>query len=417
MIFMPSLEIQNRLLAEPAGVWVDRSGNEPHLWLVAKLPQNLIREIDVGAKITLSAWVVQIDAELFTAFGFLIYDDPDQPMAICNVCHSTDDVIAFRDMLKQGAFPLQIHNEIGIQLLHVACRIDSSSATGLIAAISTDNHPAGDGIALRRRAQDIIEASQKPGTIPDPSIKASCSLPITIEKKVKLEVLVMPSETFSLTDTRQGRELELLTFQQLDTLFPFGTFHSPERDHTKGRLEVCDVLAVSRIRLSDEEGIFVIQNKVSPALESGLQRSTFRRKNSIQKNIIKGITQTVGAINRIKAGTQLYKNTGEPIEKDQPEVASIVEPLNLRERANKVGNGIVLISEMQGGVDWKLVWKEMFKACQKTNYCFHVLDLLELQQLILHSNGKPSVFEALLLVRFTRMAKEETAAVRFEYKD
>ena len=97
-------------------------------------------------------------------------------------------------------------------------------------------------------------------------------------------------------------------------------------------------------------------------------------------------------------------------------MASIVEPLNLSERANKVGNGIVLISEMHGGVDWKFVWGEMLKACRKTNYCFHVLDLLELQQLILHSNGKPSVFEALLWVRFARMAKEATAAVRMEYE-
>ena len=49
MVFLPSQEIHDRLIAELSGVYIDRSLNAPHLWLVAKLPTNLIREIKAGA--------------------------------------------------------------------------------------------------------------------------------------------------------------------------------------------------------------------------------------------------------------------------------------------------------------------------------------------------------------------------------
>ncbi len=76
----------------------------------------------------------------------------------------------------------------------------------------------------------------------------------------------------SLNDPDEGNELERLTFQAFDSLFPFGTFHSPRVGEGKKSRELCDVLAVSRGREFDNEGDFVIQNKVASAFPEGLKR-------------------------------------------------------------------------------------------------------------------------------------------------
>jgi hypothetical protein len=416
MIFTPSSDVYARIVSDAGGVWVDRSQNEPHLWLVARLPMHLIREIDVGVPVDLRVWVVESDGQLFTVFGFIVHEGKTSSVASYGGCRSTDEIEGLRDLLMAGSFPLQVHNENTLPILHAKCRIDSSAAAHVLAAIPTGTYPEGDGYMIRSLANDIVEASLESET-PDPRIKAAATLPITFEEKVKIDVQVIGSGQICLTNATtndQGDELERLTFQQLETLFPFGTFHSPERDHTKGRLELCDVLALSRIREMDEEGIFVIQNKVIPA--DGTRRTAVRQALTIQKNALEALGQLVGAITKLKAGVQVYRNGGGPIEEDLPEVAAVAEPLNLKERANQLGQGIVVISDMHEGVDWKEVWNELLEACRKTRYFFHVLDLRELQRLILHSNGRPALFEGLLVTRWGLMAKSKSAAVRIEFQ-
>ena len=95
-----------------------------------------------------------------------------------------------------------------------------------------------------------------------------------------------------------------------------------------------------------------------------------------------------------------------------PELLKVVEPLDLRQRANEVGNGIVLISDMHDGVDWKAVAKALLDATDSTNYCCHVLDLRELQRLVSLSDGRPAKLEFHLLNRWKLMAQNGSAAVR-----
>lgn len=53
MGFSPSVEVHDRMVSELAGVFIDRAFNPPpHLWLVAKLPMNLLREIRAGAELS-----------------------------------------------------------------------------------------------------------------------------------------------------------------------------------------------------------------------------------------------------------------------------------------------------------------------------------------------------------------------------
>ncbi len=93
MGFSPSVEIHDRMVSELAGVYIDRAFNPPpDLWLVAKLPMNLIREIGFGAELSLMVWTVQVEDHLVLTFGLRVYDDKAAPFTTFGSCRSDAEV-------------------------------------------------------------------------------------------------------------------------------------------------------------------------------------------------------------------------------------------------------------------------------------------------------------------------------------
>lgn len=412
MIFNPSQEIHDRLRVELAGVFIDRSLNAPHLWLVAKLPNNLIREIQAGARVSLLAWMVEIDHNFISAFGLKIFDDQAAPRTFFGSCRSDEEAADLQAILARGNFPLQLHNENFLPLLSAECNFDPQNSCMVTNIVASPVCQGELGFRFREQANDLIEEALAGNT--DCRIKASCELPFVLQKVEKLRVHLVGSGDISLDDPDEGNELERLTFQAFDSLFPFGAFHSPQVGDGKKRRELCDVLAVSRVREVENEGVFVVQNKVASASPVGLKRKTARRAKSIQNNIMAGIGE--GAIKVLRAGEQIYRAAdGSPLEVDPPEVADHAEPLNLRERAAQIGQGIVVVSDMHEGVDWNAVFFALGKVFLSTRYYCHVLDLQELARLITHSKGRPALLEGLLLRRGEEMLKQKTALVRFHF--
>jgi hypothetical protein len=412
-MYLPSGRIENLLRNETAGVWLDSSSGK--LWVVAKLPMNLVREINAGAQISLCAWVVEIDDKKVAAFGLRVYDDAEQPCCIYGPCRDFQEVQDLRNLLSSSSFPLQIHNEIFVPLLRVHCKVHASQDLLSLNMVTAEEYPSRDQVERRRAAMDIIASAMDNNDICGPGIKECCIQPLILEEFTPLTAHFVGSGTVTLEDDNEGGELELLAFQALESLCPLGTFLEPDvRDGDRLR-ELCDVLAVSRFRELAEEGLFVVQSKVAAAPVGGAKRSTSRRAASIQKNILKAISQLKGAIRLLKAGTPVSRGRGgESIEIDppMPELREVVEPLNLRERANEVGNGIVLVSDMHHRVDWKEVARKLIELSQATNYCCQVMDLRELQRLVSLSSGRPVKFEYHLLNRWKLMVQEENALVR-----
>jgi hypothetical protein len=414
MLYSPSSEIHAHMRVELAGVFIDRSLNAPHKWLVAKLPVNLIREIRAGAAVSLMAWMVEVDGNLIPAFGLKVYDDEASPFACFGSCRNDGEAADLRTVLASGGFPLQFHNENLYPLLSMECRFDAKLARVVLSMVPSALLPGEQGFRFREQANDVVEELVR-GNV-DPRIKASSELPLTFENVEALKVHVAGSGEITLDDPDEGKELERLTFQALDSLFPFGTFHSPQVGEGKKRRELCDVLAVSRVREVENEGVFVIENKAASASTVGLKRETSRRAKSIQKNIMNGIGKVKAAIKALRAGNPIYRLAdGKSVEVDPPECAGAVEPLNLKERAGQIGQGIVVISEMHHKVDWEAVFFALGKVFLSTRYYCHVLDLRELARLITHSKGRPAILEGLLLERGRKMLENKTAFVRFHF--
>lgn len=413
MFLLPSDRIAILLRSEPGGIWIEPSANIFRFWLVAKLQTFLIREIDAGANIALNVWVIESDGASFAAFGFSVYDDAVRPKVIYGACRSTEEIDNLRILLGMTTVPLQLYNENELALFNATCMFDPEKAASVVAALPAGDYPAGDGIFLRRRALDILQASMVNDAAIEPRIVAQCQLPLDLVRKERMKATVLGVGDFTIDNADQGNELERLTFQLFDALFTFGAYHSPKCDHAHGRREVCDVLALSRVRQVKEEGIFVIQNKV--ANTDGKQRTLERRGLTIQRNILRGLGQALGAVKNLQDGIRVYRSDGSRIEADPPEIAAVTEPLNLHERAKEVGYGIVLVSDLHEGVDWQAVWENLREASRETGYFFHVLDLRELHGLIVNANGLPAIFESYLIERWTRMAEQKNALVRFRF--
>ncbi len=149
MVFFPSQEIHDRLRVELAGVFVDRSLNAPYLWLVAKLPMNLIREIRAGAEVAILVWIVEVEGNLIPAFGLRVYDDRAAPRTFFGCCRSDEEAADLRDLLAAGSFPLQIHNENFLPLLSAECKCDPEQASAIIGAVPSPLYPDEQGYQLR----------------------------------------------------------------------------------------------------------------------------------------------------------------------------------------------------------------------------------------------------------------------------
>ena len=412
MGFSPSVEVYNRMVSELAGVFIDRAFNPPpHLWLAAKLPMNLIREIRVGAELSLMVWMVQVEEHLVLTFGLRVYDDLAAPFTTFGACRSDAEASDLLAVLAGGTFPLQIHNENVLPLFACDCRFDPGQASPFTTLSPSPTLPGEAGFKVRERAIDAVEVVLAGNA--DHSVKASCELRLTFDKAEALKIHITGSGETSLKDKDEGAELERLTFLAFDALFPSGAFHSPKVGEGKNRRELCDVLGVARELEVGNEGIFVVQNKVAPA---GLKRKTWRQGKSIQNQIMEGIGQLEGAINALRRGEAIYPDQGgTPIERDPPECAGKVPPLNLSARAAEIGQGIVVISDMHHAVDWGSVFFELGKVFLSTRYYCHVLDLKELGRLVAHSKGRPALLEGMLLERGKKMLENRTAFVRFHF--
>ncbi len=417
MVYQPSQEIHDRMLFELSCTFIDRCLNEPHLWLVAKLPMNLLREIWVGAPIALRAWVVEVEGKLIAAFGLTVFDDPVAHRTDFGSCRSDDETADLRTILAAGTFPVQFFNENCMPILFADCRFAPDAARGVLALAPSVGLATEEGRRLRELATDAVQVAVSGGH--DPQIRASCDLPLSLCNAVPMQLHLPGIGDVNLIDTDEGRELERLTLQAFESLFPFGAFISPQVDDGNRRRELCDVLAVSRKPEFENEGLFVIQNKVASATADGLKRKTERRAKSIHKNIMTGISQLEGAIRSLKVAKTVYrKQDGTSIEVD-PHVQGQqdkLEPLNLHKRATEIGQGIVLISDMHEWVDWEAVFFALGKVFLSTGYYCHVLDLREMMRLIIHSMHRPALLENWLLERGRVMLERKSAMVRFQFQ-
>jgi hypothetical protein len=179
---------------------------------------NVIRAVNSGAPVWLGAWVVEIDGRRVAAFGFRVHDNAEHPTLYYGACRSVEQVENLCALLAMTTFPLQVHNETLLPILHVDCRIVPERARAVVDLLRLESdYPASRDRQLRMLALDVIATSAEPDTFIDARLRVSCLQPLAFERAQPLRSYVPRTGLVHLDDLDEGNELERLGFQALDS--------------------------------------------------------------------------------------------------------------------------------------------------------------------------------------------------------
>ena len=231
MVYQPSQEIHDRMRFELSCTFIDRCLNEPQLWLVVKLPMNLLRGIWVGAPTALRAWIVEIEGKLIAAFGLTVFDDPIAHRTDFGSCRSDEETADLRTILAAGSFPVQFFNENFLPILFADCTFDPDAARGVLALVPSVGFAKEEGRRLREQATDAVQIAVSGGH--DPQIRASCDLPLTLCNPVPMQIQLTGIGDINLIDADEGRELERLTLPGIRVVIPIRGVHQPPSGRRK----------------------------------------------------------------------------------------------------------------------------------------------------------------------------------------
>ena len=224
---------------------------------------NLVREVNAGARIALCAWIVEIEDKQVAAFGLRIYDDLEHPCCIYGPCRTFEQVRDLGRLCSSRSFPLQIHNEIFVPVLQARCKIDADPPFTALDSLTADKYPLRPDRPPSHCHGRHCECNGSQRRRPEG--EGIWTRTLNFETSTNLAAHFIGSGTVSLDHSDEGGELELLVLQAFESLCPFGAFMQPEVLQGNKRRELCDVLAVSRVRKAPQEGIFIVQSKVAAA--------------------------------------------------------------------------------------------------------------------------------------------------------
>ncbi len=142
----------------------------------------------------------------------------------------------------------------------------------------------------------------------------------------------------------------------------------------------------------DNEGVFVIQNKVASRISRGPRRKTARRAKSIQKNIMDGIGQLEGAIKVLRARGDDLSRRWHACRNRSAGVGWPSRAAQSTRESCRGRSGHCPDLRYARKVDWEAVFFSLGKVFLSTRYYCHVLDLQELAAADRTLEAPPSSF-------------------------
>lgn len=402
-MLQPSEQVWRQMQVENAGLWIERLPlSEPDVGLIAKLPNHLVRAVNLGAEVAILIGVIEVDKTKVVCFGISVADDVVSPFISYGHLGEEWEVEYLKKALRMASIPMQLFNELSLPIFCATCSWEQSVAQEATKLLTdTTPHYTGRLSDITETALDIFQKSYRDKKT-DPKTTNIFRVPVTFCDPSRINVHVIGAGEFHLEDKNEGDELERLVFRFFESLCQPNAFHSPTIGEGESKRELTDILAFTSVPECSEEGLFLLETKAMSMFNNSSDRSTERRAKSIQKQIDKAITQLQGAIRQIKMGTTIHSKSNEPI--------------NLGDRAKNIGHGIVMVSELHSEVDWSSIFEKICSATEKTRYMIHILDLIELQRLIKYCNGRPALFESHLIERWNAVGRAKNPLMRVKFK-
>ncbi len=393
-MYFPSERTRAEMDVSQGGLWLDQANT---CLLVTKLPTHLIKAIRGGAKACLVVSAVTIDGSTVRCVGLRISDDPTKPVTVFRTHRAADEHRAFAELLREDVVDCHFFDELSRHVLYSRCRLEVPAKNRLTDSLRGASHYVGDANQATEAALDTFQKilSLPLGSDPGPLTRV---VPLEFVTHTPTRIYAIGSGRFIL-DEDEGGGLEQSAHQLMEYLFPASSYRSPLVEHGGVYRELTDSLATCN------GGLCLLETKALSVFNTDPARSTERRARQIRKAIDKGLSQLRGAVRKIRSSAIIRSNKQPYVDVFAPDA-----PILIQDRATALVNGIVLISDMHAGIDWKEL-AEVITSDTTDRALLHVMDLHEWRTLVGHCKT-PDLLMLNLARRWTVVKEGQTALVR-----
>lgn len=392
-----SERIYSELKSESAGIWyiVDNFGSK----VIIKAPEVSLKAILGGCKLTFTYGKDDTSEKVFFHAGVKINDDVEHPLILSGVLRYRDEYKSLEVILKNHSTSLQFFNEL-----------DVCVATGKIMFIRDEAHRILsllgdiDGLYNGEFNQSAISSLDRFDEAINIANDCNSVQEIHVDeiKPIISDLVVMNNHFFgesehhriNVDDADEGFVLEGQIWCSLDAVFGRHLYKGPQINKNGKQRELTDVLAYYEL------GLFLIESKTAAVFSAQENKSQEKKIASIQKQIIKGINQVVGACKALKKNYEVHDSRGQIIELDR----------------SRIPHCIVIVSEILHSGDWANVDKHMIDAAKNNKILLHVMDLSEFILILKASSGKKEIFDYNLMKRFEKWVEHRTIHMRSRVK-
>lgn len=389
--------IYSELKSENANIWyiADNFGSK----IMIKAPEVSLKAILRGCRLGFIFGKDDTTDTIFFHAGIKIYDDVEHPLIVMGVLRFRDEHGSLEVILKNESTPLQLFNELDVCIATGKIIFKKDDAQRILSLLSAiDSLYSGEFnrhviTSLDRFDESISKAND---------CNAAQKIHVDEIEPIISDWAIMNNHFFGesehhqidINDAEEGFVLEGQIWYSLDSVFGNHLYKGPQINKNGKQRELTDVLAYYEL------GIFLIESKTAAVFSEKENKSIEKKIASIQKQIIKGVNQVVGACRALKDNYEVHDSRGQIIELD----------------SEMTPHCIVLVSEIVHLGDWTNVDKHMADAAKKNNIFLHVMDLAEFILILKASSGKRELFDFNLMKRFEKWVEHRTIHMRCRVK-
>lgn len=363
-MFIPPSRIREEMQIEQGSAWFVPVGNERRPYLLIKLPTFSLKRLVATGELEFHFGLYEAAGHSVFIQGFIVGDSDEHPTVVVGLVRHEEELGSIRDVALAGKAVIVLFDELARPVARGEAVLDAGAANEIVGKVPQSVY-TGESNDMTARVLDDFEFRLDPalgkqeGAAPLwlSSVKLSCgSFQITDIYGLG----VYGAHQFSLLDDDEGGGLEQSLWQLLENVYGADLHRSPTLVRGSCSRELTDVLAAHPM------GACLFESKALAGVRS--VTTSARRTSNVRKDIVKGLRQLSGAIRGVR-------NEGKVCDADGEEIECVVD-------RELLPQAIVLLSEMDPGLDWRWVAEQIVEYSTETGVFFHVMDLHELRVLM-----------------------------------
>lgn len=383
-------------LAE-AGLLAARVNDGSELVLIVKLSTDTLKWIHGGAAVRLVICHVQVDEFVIRCVGLEILDCPSDPVLLSQPQFDEEEVRRFDELLSNSRFAVHFYNE---QPFISVLDSQASLATESLSRYNRERQAESLYVVDKpndrfRRAQELFEHSVLPNPVSTENPSQVFRFNLNLHFHHWNTITIPGSPTFDPSGADEGRSNEHLVMQTLKPHFDGSVLLSPHFSEGKGSREFCDVFAWSA------DHAFVFETKAFSVFDKTFAQSLDRRARTVEKDISKALKQLTGAMRQLDQGVELFGDGLSPAHFSLRDFASV--------------HGIAVVSNTTFSLPWRAIGARLAELQRPPHKFFHVVTVMELQQMVAFTSGNPKELDRLLQRRAEVVSSSGNANIRTSY--